>query len=166
MHPARLLGAVQRAVLDRAGVEPGAVGQVIGGTVTQIGEQAYNVARTAWLAEVLPEQVPATTVDAQCGSSQQTLTLAAGLVGAGLTDIALACGVESMTRIPIGANYAQELGLGRPVPRVPKPVIAAVNGLAIGGACAARAVRPVDRGRAREVRPGWPAGRDRVHLGT
>src|SRR5208282_6345554 len=69
VHPARLLGAVQRAVLD--GVDPAVVGQVIGGTVTEVGEQSFNVTRTAWLAEGLPQQVPATTVDAQCGSSQQ-----------------------------------------------------------------------------------------------
>jgi acetyl-CoA C-acetyltransferase len=117
VHPARLLGAVQRAALDRAGVEPALVGQVIGGVVTQVGEQAYDLARTAWLAEGLPQQVPASTVDAQCGSSQQALTLAAGLVGSGITDVVLACGVESMTRIPIGSNFGKDLGLGRPVPR-------------------------------------------------
>jgi acetyl-CoA C-acetyltransferase len=117
VHPARLLGAAQRTVLAGADVDPAAVGQVIGGTVTQVGEQAYDLARTAWLAEGLPMEVPATTVDAQCGSSQQAFTLAAGLVGAGLTDIVLACGVESMTRIPIGANYGKSADLGRPVPR-------------------------------------------------
>lgn len=117
VHPARLLGAVQRAALDRAGVDPASVGQVIGGVVTQVGEQAYDLARTAWLAEGLPHEVPASTVDAQCGSSQQALTLAAGLVGSGITDVVLACGVESMSRIPIGSNYGKDLGLGRPVPR-------------------------------------------------
>jgi acetyl-CoA C-acetyltransferase len=117
VHPARLLGAVQRAALDRAGVEPSLVGQVIGGVVTQVGEQAYDLARTAWLAEGLPQEVPASTVDAQCGSSQQALTLAAGLVGSGITDVVLACGVESMSRIPIGSNFGKDLGLGRPVPK-------------------------------------------------
>ena len=117
VHPARLLGAVQRAALDRAGVDPASVGQVIGGVVTQAGEQAYDLARTAWLAEGLPQEVPASTVDAQCGSSQQALTLAAGLVGSGITDVVLACGVESMSRIPIGSNYGKDLGLGRPVPK-------------------------------------------------
>jgi len=115
VHPARLLGAVQRAVLD--GVDPVMVGQVIGGTVTQVGEQSFNVTRTAWLAEGLPQEVPATTVDAQCGSSQQAFTLAAALIGAGITEVAVACGGESMSRIPIGANYGQDLGLGRPVPK-------------------------------------------------
>ena len=108
VHPARLLGAAQRAVLD--GVDPAVVGQVIGGTVTEVGEQSFNVTRTAWLAEGLPQQVPATTVDAQCGSSQQAFTLAAGLIGAGITEVAIACGVESMSRIPIGANYGKDLG--------------------------------------------------------
>jgi len=117
VHPARLLGAVQRAALDRAGVDPASVGQVIGGVVTQVGEQAFNLARTAWLAEGLPPQVPATTVDAQCGSSQQALTLGAGLVGSGITDVVLACGAESMSRLPIGSNFGKDLGLGRPVPR-------------------------------------------------
>ena len=117
VHPARLLGAVQRAALARSGVEPSLVGQVIGGVVTQVGEQAYDLARTAWLAEGLPQEVPASTVDAQCGSSQQALTLAAGLVGSGLTDVVLACGAESMSRIPIGSNFSKDLGLGRPVPK-------------------------------------------------
>jgi acetyl-CoA C-acetyltransferase len=117
VHPGRLLGAVQRAALQRAGVEPALVGQVIGGVVSQVGEQAYNLTRTAWLAEGLPREVPASTVDAQCGSSQQALTLGAGLVGSGIADVVLACGVESMSRIPIGSNYGKDLGLGRPVPR-------------------------------------------------
>ena len=64
-----------------------------------MGEQSFNVTRTAWLSEGLPQQVPATTVDPQCGSSQQAFTLAAGLVGAGITDLAIACGVESMSRV-------------------------------------------------------------------
>ena len=113
VHPARLLGAVQRAVLD--GADPAVVGQVLGGTVTEVGEQSFNVTRTAWLAEGLPQQVPATTVDAQCGSSQQAFTLAAGLIGAGITDVAIACGVESMSRVPIGVNFGKDLG--RPLPK-------------------------------------------------
>jgi len=116
LHPASLLGHVQRGVLASAGLEPSAVGQVIGGCVTQVGEQSYNITRTAWLAAGLPEQVAACTVDAQCGSSQQALTLAAGLIGAGVVDIAIACGAESMSRVPIGANFRKDLGLGRPVP--------------------------------------------------
>ncbi|MCW2952001.1 MAG: putative acetyl-CoA acyltransferase [Conexibacter sp.] len=116
VHPTRLLGRVQRAVLASAGVEPEAVGQVLGGCVGQVGEQSFNIARTAWLAEGLPESVASSTLDAQCGSSQQALTLATALVGAGLVDLALACGVESMSRIPIGANFRKEHELGRPIP--------------------------------------------------
>ncbi len=104
MHPADLLGAVQRAAVERAGVDPAAVGQVIGGCVSQVGEQSFNTARTAWLAQGFPMEVPATTVDSQCGSSQQATTLAAGLIGAGIEDLVLACGVEMMTRVPLGAN--------------------------------------------------------------
>jgi acetyl-CoA C-acetyltransferase len=117
IHPATLLGAVQRAALEAAGVEPASVGQVIGGCVAQVGEQSFNLTRTAWLAEGLPESVAASTVDAQCGSSQQALTLAAALVGAGVVDLALACGVESMSRIPIGSNFRKDFDLGRPVPK-------------------------------------------------
>ncbi|HEX4362187.1 MAG TPA: acetyl-CoA C-acyltransferase [Pseudonocardia sp.] len=117
IHPATLLGAVQRAALEVAGVDPASVGQVIGGCVAQVGEQSFNLTRTAWLAEGLPESVAASTVDAQCGSSQQALTLAAALVGAGVVDLALACGVESMSRIPIGSNFRKDFDLGRPVPK-------------------------------------------------
>jgi acetyl-CoA C-acetyltransferase len=117
IHPATLLGAVQRAALEAAGVDPASVGQVIGGCVAQVGEQSFNLTRTAWLAEGLPESVAASTVDAQCGSSQQALTLAAALVGAGVVDLALACGVESMSRIPIGSNFRKDFDLGRPVPK-------------------------------------------------
>jgi acetyl-CoA C-acetyltransferase len=97
-------------------VDGNQVQQVIAGCVTQVGEQSYNVGRTAWLTAGLPEQVAASTVDAQCGSSQQAFTLAAGLIRGGLADVVVACGVESMSRIPIGSNYKKELGFGRPVP--------------------------------------------------
>jgi acetyl-CoA C-acetyltransferase len=104
LHPAGLLGAVQKAVLERTRIDPRVVGQVIGGCVSQVGEQSFNVARSAWLAQGLPMEVPATTVDSQCGSSQQATSLAAGLVGAGIEDLVLACGVEMMTRVPLGSN--------------------------------------------------------------
>jgi acetyl-CoA C-acetyltransferase len=104
MHPADLLGAVQRAAVERSGVDPAAIGQVIGGCVSQVGEQSFNVARTAWLAQGFPMEVAATTVDSQCGSSQQATSLAAGLIGAGIEDLVLACGVEMMTRVPLGSN--------------------------------------------------------------
>src|SRR5712692_6467369 len=116
IHPARLLAGVLAELLRRTGVEGGAVQQVIGGCVSQVGEQSFNVGRTAWLSAGLPEQVGVSTVAAQCGSSQQAFTLAAGLIRGGLAEVVIACGVESMSRIPIGANYKKELGLGRPVP--------------------------------------------------
>ena len=103
MHPADLLGTVQKAALDRSGVAAEAIGQVIGGCVSQVGEQTFNIARVAWLSAGLPLEVAATTVDSQCGSSQQATTLAAGLVGAGLEDVVLACGLEMMSRVPLGA---------------------------------------------------------------
>jgi acetyl-CoA C-acetyltransferase len=77
---------------------------VIGGCVSQVGEQSFNLARNAWLSQGLPLEVPSTTIDSQCGSSQQATTLAAGLVGSGLEDVALACGIEMMTRVPLGSN--------------------------------------------------------------
>src|ERR1700682_4682912 len=116
IHPARLLGGVLTELLARTGVEGGQVQQVITGCVGQVGEQSFNIGRTAWLAAGLPGHVAASTVDAQCGSSQQAFPLAAGLVRGGLADVVIACGVESMSRIPIGANFKKELGLGRPGP--------------------------------------------------
>jgi acetyl-CoA C-acetyltransferase len=113
MHPADLLGRVQRAAIDRSGVDPAAIGQIIGGCVSQVGEQSFNTARTAWLAQGLPLEVPATTIDSQCGSSQQATSLAAGLIGAGIEDLVLACGVEMMTRVPLGANMKG----GSPLPK-------------------------------------------------
>ncbi len=115
LHPAALLGPVQQAALDRAGVDPATVGQVIGGCVSQVGEQSANVIRNAWLGQGLPLEVPAATVDSQCGSSQQATTLATGLIAGGLEDVALACGVEAMSRIPIGAS-AGDGSLGSPWP--------------------------------------------------
>jgi acetyl-CoA C-acetyltransferase len=117
VHPAELLGIAQTAIIERTGIDPGAIGQVIGGCVSQVGEQSFNVARTAWLAAGLPQTTAATTVDTQCGSSQQATNLATSLVGAGVVDVALACGVEVMSRIPIGINSSKKLGLGVPIPK-------------------------------------------------
>jgi acetyl-CoA C-acetyltransferase len=114
VHPADLLAAVQKAAVARSGVDPAAVDQVVGGCVSQVGEQSFNIARTAWLSAGLPLEVAATTVDSQCGSSQQATTLAAGLVGSGLADVVVSCGVESMSRIPLGANFQSH---GRPIPK-------------------------------------------------
>lgn len=99
-----LLRHVQVEVLKRAGVEPSAVDQVIGGCVTQAGEQSLNVTRNAWLSSGMDVEVPATTVDTSCGSSQQANHLAAALIAGGMADCVLACGVESMSRVPIGVN--------------------------------------------------------------
>jgi acetyl-CoA C-acetyltransferase len=114
-HSADLLGTVLRALMERSGVDPAAVEQVVGGCIGQVGQQAFNVTRTAWLTAGLPQSVPATTVDSQCGSSQQALTLAAGLVGSGMADIAVACGVEVMSRVPLGAGLSS--GVGKAIPR-------------------------------------------------
>ena len=112
-----VLATVQRAVVDRTGIDPAQIGQVVGGCVSQIGEQAFNVTRTAWLSAGLPISVAATTVDAQCGSSQQATNLATALVGSGVVDVALACGVEVMSRIPIGIAGNKQFGLGVPIPK-------------------------------------------------
>lgn len=104
LHPADLLGAVQRAAVERARIDPQEIGQVVGGCVSQVGEQSFNIARVAWLSQGFPMEVAATTVDSQCGSSQQATSIAAGLIGAGIEDLVLACGVEMMTRVPLGAN--------------------------------------------------------------
>ncbi len=117
MHPAELLATVQRALIERSGIDPSAVGQVVGGCVSQVGQQAFNIARTAWLTAGLPQEVAATTVDTQCGSSQQATNLAAALVAGGVVDVAVACGVESMSRVPIGASASKKLGFGVPLPK-------------------------------------------------
>ena len=117
VHPADLLSTVQRELLSRSGIDPAEVGQVVGGCVSQVGEQSFNVTRTAWLAAGLPLSVPATTVDTQCGSSQQATNLATSLVAGGVVDVAVACGVEVMSRIPIGSNSRKDLGLGVPIPK-------------------------------------------------
>ena len=106
LMPADLLGCVQAAALERAGVDPANVGQIVGGCVSQINQQSFNIARVAWLSQGFPEEVAATTVDSQCGSSQQATSLGAAMVGSGMEDIVLACGVEMMSVIPLGSNMA------------------------------------------------------------
>jgi len=103
-HPVDLLAHAIGALVDRSGVDPGRVDDVIGGCVSQVGEQSTNVARNAWVAAGLPQSVPATTVDRQCGSSQQAVHFAAAGVVAGHYDLAVACGVESMSRVPLASN--------------------------------------------------------------
>lgn len=117
MHPADLLAHAQKAVIERAGIDPEIVGQVVTGCVSQVGEQAFNIGRTAWLTAGLPLTVANTTVDAQCGSSQQATNLATALVAGGVTDVAVASGVEVMSRVPIGASGNKALGFGIPIPK-------------------------------------------------
>jgi acetyl-CoA C-acetyltransferase len=117
LHPAEVLARVQKELIDRSGIDPTEVGQVVGGCVSQVGEQSFNVTRTAWLSAGLPLETAATTIDTQCGSSQQATNLATSLIGSGVVDVAVACGVELMSRIPIGANSAKQLGLGIPIPK-------------------------------------------------
>lgn len=104
VHPVDLLADTLGGLVGRCGLDAERVDDVIAGCVGQAGEQALNVARNAWLAAGLPESVPATTVDRQCGSSQQALHFAAQGVLSGAYDVAVACGVESMTRVPIMSN--------------------------------------------------------------
>jgi acetyl-CoA C-acetyltransferase len=114
LHPAELLGHVQTTVIDRAGLDPAAVEQVAGGCVTQAGEQAGNVTRTSWLHAGLPQHTGCLTLDAQCGSAQQAVHLIAGLIAAGAIDVGIGCGVESMSRIGLGANVGTGLGTPKP----------------------------------------------------
>jgi len=100
-HPTDLLGFTLNALFEKCGVDPGRIDDVVGGCVTQAGEQGVNVTRNAWIAGGLPPHVPATSVDRQCGSSQQAMHFVAQGVMAGAYDLAIACGVESMTRAPM-----------------------------------------------------------------
>ncbi|MDQ3962624.1 MAG: thiolase family protein [Actinomycetota bacterium] len=112
-HPVDLLAEVLNETVARSGVDASKVDDVICGCVSQIGEQSLNVGRNAWLAAGLPEEVPATTVDRQCGSSQQAAHFAAQGVMAGAYDVVIACGVEHMTRVPMGTS-AQHQGFPFP----------------------------------------------------
>jgi len=113
-HPADMAGEVLNALVDRSGIDPNAIEDVILGCVSQVGEQSWHVGRNAVLASKLPERVPAVTIDRQCGSSQQALHFAAQAVMSGTQDVIIAAGVESMTRVPIGSPsaLAQSAGIG------------------------------------------------------
>ena len=117
VHPADLLATAVGELVTRSGIDPAEVGQLVAGCVSQVGEQSFNIGRTAWLSAGLPLTTAATTVDTQCGSSQQATNLATSLVGSGVVDVAVACGVELMSRVPIGANSSRKLGLGVPIPK-------------------------------------------------
>ena len=114
LHAAELLGGIQVALLDRAGLAPDAVEQVAGGCVTQAGEQSNNVTRTAWLHAGLPYAAGCLTLDAQCGSAQQAAHLVAGLIAADAIGVGIACGVEAMSRVPLGTAARADAGSPRP----------------------------------------------------
>src|SRR6195952_1417907 len=103
VHPADLSAGVLRALAERTGIDPAVVDDVFWGCVSQVGEQTYNIGRVAALAAGWPESVPGTTIDRQCGSSQQAVAFAAATVVSGQADVVVAGGVESMSRVPMGA---------------------------------------------------------------
>ncbi|MDT7601061.1 MAG: acetyl-CoA C-acetyltransferase [Pseudonocardiales bacterium] len=116
VHPADLAGYVMTALLERTGVDPAAVDDVVLGCVDSVGPQAGDIARTAWLAAGLPEEVPGVTVDRQCGSSQQALHFAAQAVASGTADLVVAGGVQNMSAVPIGAamTVGEQFGFATP----------------------------------------------------
>src|SRR4051794_15195520 len=114
-HSVDALSILQKELIDRSGIDPAEVGQVVGGCVSQVGMQAFNITRTAWLAAGLPLSAAATTVDSQCGSSQQATNMATSLVASGVVDVAVACGVELMSRVPMGSSLGG--GGGKAVPK-------------------------------------------------
>ncbi len=114
LHAQETLAHVYRSIIDRAGVDAELVEQVIGGCVTQAGEQSGALVRRAWLLADLPQHTAGTTVDAQCSSAQQSAHLVAGLIHAGAIDTGIACGVEMMSRVPLGANVPPGTGTLRP----------------------------------------------------
>jgi acetyl-CoA C-acetyltransferase len=113
-HPADMAAEILNALVDRTGLDPAAIDDVIMGCVGQAGEQAFHVGRNAVLASKLPQSVPAVTIDRQCGSSQQSIQFAAQAVMSGTQDVVIAAGVESMTRVPMGlpVTLAMEKGIG------------------------------------------------------
>jgi acetyl-CoA C-acetyltransferase len=115
-HPADMAGQVLNALVDRSGIDPTAVEDVVLGCVSQVGEQSFHIGRNAVLASRLPDSVPAVSIDRQCGSSQQALHFAAQAVMSETQDVVIAAGVESMTRVPMGSpvTLALTAGLGGP----------------------------------------------------
>jgi acetyl-CoA acetyltransferase family protein len=104
-HPNELLGKAYTTVIERSGIDPGEVEDVIAGCVQQIGEQAWNVGRNAWLQAGLPIETPATTVDRQCGSAQQAVNFGAALIASGVHDVVIGSGVEHMGRVPFSVGF-------------------------------------------------------------
>src|SRR5829696_3426588 len=116
VHPNELLGSVYKAVIERAGIDPADVDDVVAGAVNQGGEQANNIARNAWLQAGLPVTTPAATVDRQCGSAQSAVSYAAGLIASGTHDVMIGAGVEHMGHVPMGSNIAHADEFGTPFP--------------------------------------------------
>jgi acetyl-CoA C-acetyltransferase len=114
-HSADLLAASQRAAVDRSGIDPAAIEQIVGGCIAQVGMQGFNVTRTASMIAGLDVESAATTVDSQCGSSQQAFNIAVPMITAGVIDVAMACGVENMSRVPMGSSLG--VGVGKSIPR-------------------------------------------------
>ena len=114
LHATELLVASLKGVIERAKLEPQEIQQIVGGCVTKAGEQSFNITRNAWLAAGLPYQVAATTVDCQCGSSQQANHMIQGLLLADAIDVGIACGVEAMSRVPLGSEGIHGPGTSRP----------------------------------------------------
>jgi acetyl-CoA acetyltransferase family protein len=116
VHANELLGKCYTELLDRTGVEPAAVEDVLAGCVQQVGEQSWNIGRNAWLQAGLPETTPATTIDRQCGSAQQAVNFGAALVATGVNDIVIGCGVEHLGHVPMFAARVLEEPYGSPWP--------------------------------------------------
>jgi acetyl-CoA C-acetyltransferase len=116
VHPVDLAAHSLRALIERTGIDPAAVDDVIMGCVSQIGPQTFDIARNAWLSAGLPESVPGVTVDRQCGSSQQAVHFAAQAVMSGSQDLVVAAGVESMSVVAMGASVMLAAQAGLPVP--------------------------------------------------
>ncbi len=113
LHATAVLSHAQKAVIEKAGIAPEEVQQVVGGCVTKAGEQSFNITRNAWLSAGLPYQTAGTTVDCQCGSAQQANHFVQGLLLAGAAEVAIGCGVEAMSRVPLGAEAMHGPGSSR-----------------------------------------------------
>ncbi|MGE4428129.1 MAG: acetyl-CoA C-acyltransferase [Solirubrobacteraceae bacterium] len=116
LHPNVLLGTVYREVIDRAGIDAAIVDDVVAGCVQQLAEQSFNIGRTAWLQAGLPVETPATTVDRQCGSAQQGVNFGAALIAAGVADVVIGAGVESMSHVPFSIGPETQAIYGTPTP--------------------------------------------------
>ncbi len=115
-HPTDVLGQVMMKVLERNGIESDVVDQVVGGCINKVAAQGMNVTRTAWLAHGGAQETPCITIDSQCGSSQQSTTLAHSIIASGHADVVMACGVENMTRLPIGSDaVGKDPRMGKPI---------------------------------------------------